>query len=126
HGELGSGHLQSGGERERATMHAVEAVAVRIGRDAGRAADAGDNDDLLRRQAQLRESPRERHEDMVVAAAGTPDRLDIGFIVGRLAGEPRVKAGHHDIDSVMARWISLLLIGSGPGLLRTRTSPGRS
>ena len=50
-------HFQSGGERQRTAVHAMEAVAIGIGRNARRAADTGHDDDIFRRQDRVRQKP---------------------------------------------------------------------
>ena len=48
-GEIGPGHFQSGGESERTAVHAVKAVAIGVGGNPRRAADAGYDGDLFGR-----------------------------------------------------------------------------
>src|SRR6185312_9914411 len=82
HRQLGARDLEAGAGRERAAVHAVKAVARRVGGDARRAADAGDDRDLVRWQLQRRERARDRAEDREVAASGAPDRLVARLVVG--------------------------------------------
>ena len=53
-GEIRPRHFQSGGQRERTAVHAVETIAIRVGRNPRRAADAGDDGDLFGWQTQSR------------------------------------------------------------------------
>ena len=94
-------HFQAGGERQRTAVHAVEAVAIGVGGNARRAADAGHDADLFRRQAQLREGAAERHQHVIIAAAGAPDRLHVGFVV-RLFVDARFDV-HGSLQSAIAR-----------------------
>ena len=100
-GQIRPRHFQAGGERQRAAVDAVKAVAIGIGGDARRAADARHHADLFRRQAELREGAAERHQHVIVAAAGTPDRLHVGFVI-RLLVDARFDV-HGTLQSAIAR-----------------------
>src|SRR5208282_1036707 len=124
--EIGPRHLQPGGKRERSPVNAVESVAVGVGRDARRAADSGDDGNLLGGHAQLGKCARERHQNVVVPTTRTPDRLEVGSIIARFAGELGVGGQYHCVHSVIAWWISLGRMGKGPGRCSTLISPGKS
>ena len=69
-------------------MDRVHAVGVEVVREAARAADAGDEDDVLALEAELGQEGLHRGEDDVVAAAGAPAHLLVGgeVALGLLAG----------------------------------------
>ena len=75
--------IVSGTIGEEAAVHAMKAVAVRVRRYARRAADAGNDGDVLRRLADFRERLRHRAQHRIVAAAGAPDRLVARFVRSR-------------------------------------------
>src|SRR5208282_6417912 len=122
--EIGPRDLQPGGKCERSAVNAVESVAVGVGRNSRRAADSGDDGNLLGGHSQLGKCSRERHQNVVVPTPGTPHRLDVGSIVARLASELRVDGQYHFLHSAIALWISLGRMGKGPGRCSTLTSPG--
>src|SRR5918995_1454527 len=72
-------HTESSG---RAALDRVEAVGVHVVGEAAGAADAGDEDDLLARDAEFRHHLLHVVEDRVVAAARTPAHLLIRREVG--------------------------------------------
>src|SRR3972149_6683089 len=101
--EVRARRLQAGGQRRSAAVDGVEAERVHVVRQAPRAADAGDEDDLLARVAEVRHDLLGLGEDRVVAAAGTPadllvrdevlarEREGLAGLSGRLGG---YRVGH--------------------------------
>ncbi len=83
--ELGPGGLEAGGDGRRAAVDAVEAVGVHVVGQAAGAADAGDEDDVLARDAEVGHDALGLGEDRVVAAAGAPAHFLVGDEV--LAGQ---------------------------------------
>ena len=87
------GQLDARGDGRRAAVDAVKAVGGEVVRKACRAADAGDENRLLRHRPDLRERALDRLEYGVVAAARAPaDFLIGGIILGarRLQGDRNV------------------------------------
>ncbi len=75
--------LQARGHGRGAAVDRVDAVGVHVVRKAAGAADAGDEHDLLARDAEGRQHLLHLGEDRVVAAAGAPaDVLVAGEVVG--------------------------------------------
>src|SRR5207244_7496870 len=64
--------LDSGGDCRRAAMNTVKAVGVHVVRKARRAADAGNKNRLLARDAQVGHDLLHVVENRVIAATGTP------------------------------------------------------
>jgi hypothetical protein len=81
HREVGTRQLQAGGHRQGAAMHAVEAIHAGVGGNPRGAADAGDDRDFFRRQGQFGQGAGDRIQYGVIAATGTPDRLQVGLVV---------------------------------------------
>ena len=75
HEQIGVCQFDALGDGQRAAVHGVEPVGRGIAGDPARAADAGDERDLMRRPADRREGAVEGVEHAVVAAARTPDGL---------------------------------------------------
>src|SRR5206468_10430635 len=67
--QLRARNLDSGGHRGSASVDGVESVSVHVIREAARAADAGDNDEVLALDAEFREDSLNGGENCVVAAA---------------------------------------------------------
>src|SRR5438128_688725 len=65
-------NLDSGGHRGSASVDGVESVSVHVIREAARAADAGDNDEVFALDAEFRENSLNGRKDCVVAAARAP------------------------------------------------------
>src|SRR5882672_7316174 len=80
--------LDAGGHGERSAMQRVHAVGVDIARQVRGAADAANNTDLMRLQAQVEERGLEGGEDREIAATGTPIGMDAAPVVllGQLSG----------------------------------------
>ncbi len=78
HRQLGPRRLEPGGDRRRAAVDGVEAVGVHVVREAARAADAGDEDEVLARDAELGQHLLHLREDRVVAAARAPADVLVG------------------------------------------------
>ncbi len=91
HGQVRAGDGEAGGDGRGAAVDGVHAVGVHVVREARRAADAGDEDDVLAAQAELGQEALDGGEDRVVAAAGAPADLLVGLEV--LGGERRVGLG---------------------------------
>jgi hypothetical protein len=89
--QVGPGDLEPRGDRRRAAVDRVEAVGVHVVREAARAADPRDEQELLARDAQLRHELLHGREDRVVPAAGAPPDLLVRDEV--LAGELRERLG---------------------------------
>ena len=88
----GIGHLDALGDRQRAAVDRVETVGRRVAGNPARAADAGDEGDLVGRAADGGERPVDRGDYAVVAAAGAPDGLQVALEVpGRV--DSRVRGG---------------------------------
>ncbi len=82
HGERVVGHLDAGGDGERAAVEGVHAVGFDEAGEVGGAADAGDGGDFVLGDLELDEGFLDGGEDAVVAAAGTPVGFDAAFEVG--------------------------------------------
>src|SRR6478672_9314040 len=83
HGEIGPRDREASRDRGRTAVDRVHAVRLHVVREARRAADARDEDDLLLRDAELRHEALYRGEDRVVAAARAPANLLVGLEVLR-------------------------------------------
>ena len=84
--QVGPGRRQAGRDRRGAAVDRVHAVAVDVVRQPGRAADPGDDHDVLPRHLQRRQERLERGEDRVVTAAGAPADFLVGLeVLGRQA-----------------------------------------
>ena len=81
HQQIGIRELDALRDRQRAAVHAVEAVRRGVAGNAARAADARDERDLVRRAADRRQRAVDRLDDAEVAAAGAPDRLQVALVV---------------------------------------------
>src|SRR5262249_43406062 len=68
-------HAEPGRDRRGPAVDRVEAVGVHVIREAARAADPGDEDDIFLGNAQVRHRLLDRGEDGVVAAAGAPPHV---------------------------------------------------
>ena len=80
--ELVVRQLDTCGDSEGPAMQGVHTVGVDITRQVRRAADAADDTDLMRPQAQVEERSLQRGENGEVAAARTPvgvDATPVGF-----------------------------------------------
>ena len=84
HVQIGPHRLQPGRHRRGPAVDRVHAVRVHVVREAARAADAGDEHDLLARDAERRHHLFHLGENRVVAAAGTPADVLIAGEIGRL------------------------------------------
>ena len=74
--------LDAGGHSQGAAMQGVHAVGVDVARQVRGAADAADDTDLMRLQAEVEQRGLERGEDGEIAAARTPVGMDaapVGF-----------------------------------------------
>ena len=110
HREVGPRDRQARRDRRRATVDRVHPVRLHVVREPRRAADAGDEDDVLARHAELRHERLQRGEDRVVAAARAPADFLVGLEVlglelGHLpcrpphaAHEPRAGRGEREQD----------------------------
>ena len=93
HVQVGPHRLEARGHGRRAAVDRVHAVGVHVVREAAGAADAGDEHDLLARDAERRHHLLHLREDRVVAAAGAPaDVLVAGEIGGLQNGKRDVNA----------------------------------
>ena len=83
HGELMVGHLDAGGDRQRAAVQGVHAVGLNEAGEVRGAADAADGDDLVIGNLELDEGLLHRGQHAEVAAAGAPVGIDAAFEIGR-------------------------------------------
>src|SRR5207248_6215541 len=81
HQQVGVGELDPLGDRQRAAVHAVEAVRGGVPGDARRTADPGDEGDLVRRPPDRGERAVDGLHDAEVAAARAPDGLQVALEV---------------------------------------------
>jgi hypothetical protein len=100
HREVGPRHRQPGRDRRRAAVDRVHSVGLHVVGEAGRAADARDEDDLLARNPELRHEALHRGEDRVVAAARAPADLLVGL---ELLRSQLQLARHYNIASIASR-----------------------
>src|SRR5271155_1140525 len=88
--EIGADQFHAGGDGGRAAVDGVETEGVHVIREAAGAADAGDEDEFLARDAEFSEDGLNGGEDGVIAAAGAPADflvgLEIFFCVNRQRG----------------------------------------
>ena len=91
---------EAGRDRRRPAVDRVHPVGVHVVREARRAADARDEDDVLPRQPELGHERLHRGEDRVVAAARAPADLLVGLeVLGRL----RPAGLRHQVERPVAR-----------------------
>ena len=83
---------EAGGDRRRAAVDRVHAVGVEVVGEPRRAADAGDEDDVLALEPEVGQEALDRGEHGVVAAAGAPADLLVG---GELLAVLRLVGGGH-------------------------------
>ena len=79
HVQVGVGELHAHRRRQRAPVHAVEAVGRDEAGEAARAADAGHDHGVVRVEVQLGERAVGGRQHAEVAAARAPDRLQAGL-----------------------------------------------
>ena len=94
HREVLAARGQAGGDRRGAAVDRVHPVGVEVVREARRAADARDEDDVLALEAELGQEALHGGEDRVVAAPGAPADLLVGgevlaWSAGRVLREVR-------------------------------------
>jgi hypothetical protein len=82
-GEVGTRGGEPGRDRGRTAVDRVHPVRLHVVREAGGAADAGDEDDALARDAELGHELLDGGEDRIVAAARAPADLLVGLQVLR-------------------------------------------
>ena len=124
HRQFGARDLEAGCRGERAAVHAVEAVAGRVRGNARRAADAGDDDDLVRAAPHLRQ--RLGHASSAPNSRRSPDtrsacRPTCSSRGQRRGGSDVVHAG--SISRTLAPIQSTIAVASSPG--RSGSGPGR-
>src|SRR5262249_888155 len=102
-------------DRRGAAVDRMHPVRLHVVREAGRAADAGDEDDLLAWKAELRHEALDGGEDGVVAAARAPAHLLVGLEVLRRQRQPFAVA----VDAVLAH--NIVSIASASSLGRKGT-----
>ncbi len=105
--------LQACGQWQGAAVDTVEAVTVGIRGHPGGTANAGDDGDLFRGPAKFRQCLGDGEQDREIAAAWTPDRLQIRFEV--VGAQWTGGLGAHDSHSSNLLAISAALNGFGPG-----------
>src|SRR4029450_13408754 len=79
----------AGGDRRCPAMNGMEAVGVHVVREAGRAADAGNDHGAFALDPKLRHEALERSQHSIVAAAGAPADLLIACEVFAVQGLER-------------------------------------
>src|SRR5262245_32525370 len=119
-------HPEPGRDRRSPAVDRVEAVGVHVVREAARAADPGDEDDVLLGNTEIRHRLLDRGQDRVVAAARTPPhvlvRLEVLLrVLRRFLGLARTHA-LLPRSWLMASWIS----SEASGRPRTRLKPTAS
>src|SRR5215510_3831989 len=124
--QLGPRHPEPGGDRRRPAVDRVEAVGVHVVREAARAADSGNEDDVLLGNPQVGHRFLDRRQDGVVAAARAPAhvliRLEVLLrVLRRFLGLARTHA-LLPRSWLMASWIS----SEASGRPRTRLKPTAS
>src|SRR5439155_20378463 len=91
-------------DRQGTAVDRVHPVGLHVVREARGAADTGDEDDLLAREAELGHERLDGGEDGVVAAARTPAHLLVGLEVLRRERDAalpvRVAVSAHTIVSI--------------------------
>ena len=121
-GQVGPGRGQPGRDRRRAAVDRVHPVGLHVVREARGAADAGDEDDLLAREAELGHEALHRGEDGVVAAARAPADLLVGLEVLR---RQRQALAVRAVSSPLQRRRSIaLLVTASPRSRRRARSDG--
>src|SRR5713226_2088026 len=128
HLEVRPREAQARRDGRRPAVDRVEAVGVHVVREPARAADPGDEDDVLLRDAEVGHRLLRRRQDRVVPAAGAPADVLVGLevllrVLGRFLRVGAARAHTRLSWSwVMASWISSLASGSP----RTRLKPTAS
>src|SRR5579859_357497 len=79
--EVGTNGFEAGGDGGRAAVNGVKAEGVHVIRKAGRAADAGDDDEIFALDAEFGEDGLDGGENGVVSAAGAPADFLVGLKV---------------------------------------------
>ena len=75
HVEIRAGHGEAGGDRRRAAVDRVHPVGVHVVREAGSAADAGDEHGVLSTDLEFGHQQLHGGEDRVIPTAGAPANL---------------------------------------------------
>src|SRR6058998_3294846 len=128
HLEIRARQPQPGGDSRRAAVDRMEPVGVHVVREAARAADPRDEDDVLLRDAEVGHRLLHRGEDRVVSAPGAPPDVLIGLEVflrvpGRFLRRGTARA--HALLSTS--WLMASRISSlASGRPRTRLKPTAS
>ena len=94
HGQVRAGGCEARGDRRRAPVDRVHPVRLHVVREPGRAADPGDEHEVLPGNAELGEERLDAREDRVVAAARAPADLLVGLEVLRRQLDEAVPAVH--------------------------------
>src|SRR5262245_40958521 len=96
--EVGAGQLEAGRDGGRATVDGVESVRVHVVREAARAADPGDEHDVLLGNVEIGHALLHGGEDRVVSAPRAPTdvliRLEIFLGIATGLGGPRATRAH--------------------------------
>ena len=125
--EVGACRLEPRRDRGGAAVDRVEAEGVHVVREAPRAADPRDEDDLLLGDAEVRHRLLRLREDRVVAAAGAPAHVLIGLEV-LLRQHGKLALRHFDPSTLSpssdSAFASISPIWNG--LPRTRLNPTAS
>ena len=96
HVEIGIGELGACGDRGRSAVDRVEAIARHVIGKTARAADAGDENRLLPRDAEIRHRALHGFQDRIIAAAGAPADL--------LVARPILGGSGRDRGDVVHPW----------------------
>src|SRR2546422_4132758 len=128
HLEIRARQPEPGGDGRRAAVDRMEPVGVHVVREAARAADPRDEDDVLLGDAEVRHRLLHRREDRVVPAPGAPPDVLIGLeVLLRVPGRflRRGTARAHALLSTS--WLMASRISSlASGRPRTRLKPTAS
>src|SRR5262249_57870755 len=108
--ELRPRDLEAGRDGGCATVDGMEAVGVDVVGEAARAADAGDEDEVLARHAELGQELLHLGEDGIVAAARAPAHVLVGDEI--LAAERRAAHDSTSCPSSPASSLRLLAVSS--------------
>jgi len=79
--EVGANYFETGGDRRCAAVNRVETERIHVIRETGRAADAGDDYEILTLDAEFRKNGLDGGQNGVVAAAGAPADFLVGLKV---------------------------------------------
>jgi hypothetical protein len=88
HEQFRVGELDALGDGQRTSVNGVKTVSSRVAGNAAGTTDAGNERDFMRRPGDVRQRARDGGDDAKVAAAGTPDGLEVALeIAGHEFGQ---------------------------------------